>query len=41
MTVPVAAWPEFSSVPTTLREEDEAHETWVEEQTPLVHKTQT
>jgi hypothetical protein len=41
MTVPAAAWPEFSSAPRTLREEDVTHETWVEEQKPLAHKTQT
>jgi hypothetical protein len=41
MIVPVAAWPEFSSAPGTLKEEDATHETWVEEQIPLAHKTQT
>jgi hypothetical protein len=41
MTAPVVAWPEFSSAPRTLREEDATHETWVEELKRLAHTTRT
>jgi hypothetical protein len=41
MTVPVAAWPDFSLVPRTLKEEDVTHGTWVEELKLLAHTTRT
>jgi hypothetical protein len=41
MIVPVAAWPDFSSAPRTLREEDVTHGTWVEELKLLAHTTRT
>jgi hypothetical protein len=41
MTVLAVAWPEFASVPRTLREEDAKHGTWVEELKRLARTTRT